>query len=77
MEYPVRSEEFAIFADELANTPATVNFDLSMPGYSTLALTALQNLWPEVLVGSLTPEEMAAEIDAQTNEFMQENGYLS
>lgn len=48
-----------------------------MPGYTTIAYTALQDLWPEVLAGQLTPEEMAAEIDAQTNEYMQENGYLS
>lgn len=77
IEYPVRSEEFAVFANELANTTPAASFDLSMPGYTTIAYTALQDLWPEVLAGQLTPEEMAAEIDAQTNEYMQENGYLS
>lgn len=76
IEYSVRTDEFAVFANELANTVTAAGFDLSMPGYTTVAYTALQQLWPEVLTGALTPEEMAEEIDAQTNEFMKENGYI-
>lgn len=76
IEYAVRSEEFAVFADELANTVSAAGFDFSMPGYTAVGYTALQSLWPEVLTGALTPEEMAAEIDEKTNEFMKENNYL-
>ncbi len=50
---------------------------MSMPGYASVAMVDLQNFWPEVLAGTMTPEEMAQQIDAGTNEFMQENGYLS
>lgn len=76
IEYPVRAEEFAIFADELANTVPEVGVDFSMPGYAAVGFTDLQNLWPEVLAGSLSPEDMAAQVDADTLEFMQENGYI-
>ena len=76
IEYPVRSEEFAVFADELANTVPAAGFDLGMPGYTAVGYTALQSLWPEVLTGALTPEQMAAEIDEQTNEFMKKNNFL-
>lgn len=76
IEYPVRSEEFAIFADELANTVPAAGFDMGMPGYASIALLDLQNFWPEVLAGTMTPEEMAQQIDTDTNEFMQEKGYL-
>lgn len=76
IEYPVRAEEFAIFADELANTVPEVGVDFSMPGYAAVGFTDLQNLWPEVLAGKLSPEEMAAEVDADTLEFMKENGYV-
>lgn len=76
IEYPVRAEEFAIFADELANTVPEVGVDFSMPGYAAVGFTDLQNLWPEVLAGKLSPEDMAAEVDADTLEFMKENGYV-
>lgn len=76
IEYPVRSEEFAIFADELANTVPAAGFDMSMPGYTAVGYVDLQDYWPEVVAGTMSPEEMAQLIDADTNEFMQENGYL-
>ncbi len=76
IEYPVRAAEFAIFADELANTPEAAGFDLGMAGYTSVTYTDLKNYWPEVLAGSMTPEEMAEQIDQDTNNFMKENGYL-
>lgn len=76
IEYPVRAEEFAIFADELANTPETAGFDLSMAGYTSVAYTDLKNYWPEVLAGTMSAEEMAELIDQDTNSFMKENVYL-
>lgn len=77
IEYPVRAEEFAIFADELANTVPEVGADFSMPGYAAVGFSDLQRLWPEVLANKLSPEDMAAEVDADTTNFMQENGYLN
>lgn len=77
IEYPVRAEEFAVFADELANTVPAAGFDLGMAGYTAMAYVDLQDYWPEVLAGTMTPEQMAEQIDADTTEFMQENGYLS
>lgn len=77
IEYPVRADEFAIFADELANTVPATGFDLGMAGYTSVAYADLQDLWPEVLAGSLSAEDMAKQIDEDTKKFMSENGYLS
>ena len=76
IEYPVRAEEFSVFANELANTVPATGFDLGMAGYAAVAFTDLQDYWPEVLAGTLTPEDMAAKIDADTNEFMKDKGYI-
>lgn len=76
IEYPVRAEAFSVFANELANTVPAAGFDMGMAGYTAIAYTDLQDYWPEVLAGTLTPEDMAAKIDADTNEFMADKGYI-
>lgn len=75
IEYEVRPEAFAIFADELANTVPAAGIDFGVVGYSTVVGTELNDLWPEVLTGALSPEEMAAECDEISNEYLEENGY--
>ena len=77
IEYAMCSEEFAIFADELANTGAAPGQDLGRPGYAAIGYIGLQNYWPEVLAGTMTPEQMAATLDQETTDWMRENGYIS
>lgn len=68
---PRRSQSLQM---KLANTVPAAGFDMSMAGYTAVAYTDLQDYWPEVLAGTLTPEDMAAKVDADTNEFMVERG---
>lgn len=68
LEYPYRSDEFAVFANELANTPASAAFDWGYPGLSAAFFTDLTSGWADVLNGTTTPEDFAAHIDSLCNE---------
>ncbi len=72
LDYPICKDAFAIFADELANTVPAAGIDFGYPGYSGQMYSELTNLWQDVLVGNITPEDMGAEFDELTNEILAE-----
>ncbi len=70
LEYSFGSEYFAIFANELANTVPQASFDWGYPGLTAQFRTTLIDGFSEVISGDKTAQELADEVDAITDEWI-------
>ncbi len=70
LDYAYCSEDFAIFANELANTGSEGAFDWGYPGLSAAFAVDVTYDWPKVINNEMTVEEFAAKIDKDINTFM-------
>lgn len=67
LNYSFGSDFFAIFADELANTVPQASFDWGYPGLSAQMGAVLQEEFPQVISGDVTPAQLAQDVDDATN----------
>ena len=70
LNYSFGSEYFAIMANELDNTVPEASFDWGYPNLSAELQTILEEGFSEVINGTMTAQELAAEADAATNALM-------
>ena len=70
LNYSFGSEYFAIMANELDNTVPEDSFDWGYPNLSAELQTILEEGFSEVINGTMTAQELAAEADAATNALM-------
>jgi alpha-1,4-digalacturonate transport system substrate-binding protein len=70
LNYAYRSADFAIFANELANTGSEGAFDWGYPGLSSAYGIDLTYDFPKVLRGEMTAEDFAAKIDKNIDTFL-------
>ena len=70
LNYSFGSEYFAIMANELDNTVPEASFDWGYPNLSAELQTILEEGSSEVINGTMTAQELAAEADAATNALM-------
>ncbi len=70
LDYAYCAEDFAVFANELANTGNEGAFDWGYPGLSAAFGTDITYDWPKVISGEMTVSELCAKIDNDINTFM-------
>lgn len=70
LNYSFGTEYFAIMANELDNTVPEASFDWGYPNLSAELQTILEEGFSEVINGTMTAQELAAEADAATNALM-------
>lgn len=70
LNYEYCKEDFAIFANELANTGTEGAFDWGYPGLSAAFISDVTYDWAKVISGELSTKDYAAKIDADINAFM-------
>ncbi len=63
LDYSFGSEFFAVFANELANTVPEASADWGYPGLAAQIRSLLVDGFPEVINGTMTAQELAAEVD--------------
>ncbi|MFA7108219.1 MAG: sugar ABC transporter substrate-binding protein [Sphaerochaetaceae bacterium] len=70
LKYPYRSSDFAVFANELANTGNEGAFDWGYPGLSAAFGVDVTYDFPKVLSGKMTVMDFAEKINKDINDFM-------
>lgn len=70
LNYAFCADDFAVFANELANTGSEGAFDWGYPGLSAAFGIDITYDWPKVIDGSMTVAELCAKIDKDINDFM-------